>query len=478
MAVEEGRRAEAWGKAHHLQKLRNWGEASMAAIGLRLRATALAVTRRELPGRVVLVHAFGTSRVSSARTNVVAGQAESFRWLYPVRSMATRSRIRGLMCSTSNVIKRRFYDRDVSAALNIARIAAGPGRPRELSSWLGRPTMPNPGRMGQEWVQVRDRGLLRKWQRRHQRQRHVYHAMSQTNKQYDCPLQMGSASKRGSAQPVKLATPSVSVTPAGPAAPSAPALPPSSTAAGGQASAAARGGVGVKAASPIKAKLPLLLPDKVPRNKALLELVAGGDEAVVDLAGDAGAVGRLSVTGKAGSEELIVDLKGVMFAATILPLAATAMVINIQPNGAKPPEPPPWALSVRLQVEAVFNDFVRLSELRGGWGEEEGEGAGLTSLLAEEDDEEHYMLQGEGEAAEGEATDGSGRKKPAKKAKTGSSKAAGGSAKKAGSKPAAVTAGKPASKGSASGKGGGKTKAGGVGGTRGVKKAAGKKGRG
>ncbi|KAJ9512595.1 hypothetical protein QJQ45_018900 [Haematococcus lacustris] len=126
---------------------------------------------KQFPGRVVLVHEFRTSRVSSARTNVVQGQAESFRWLYPVRSMAKRSRIRGLMCSTSNVIKRRFYDRDVSAALNIARIAAGPGRPRELSSWLGRPAMPNPGRPGQEWVQVRDRGLLRKWQRRHQRQR-------------------------------------------------------------------------------------------------------------------------------------------------------------------------------------------------------------------------------------------------------------------------------------------------------------------
>ncbi|KAJ9509774.1 hypothetical protein QJQ45_011625 [Haematococcus lacustris] len=46
----------------------------------------------------------------------------------------------------------RFYDQDVSAALNIRRIAAGPGRPRELSSWLGRPAMPNPGRPGQEWV--------------------------------------------------------------------------------------------------------------------------------------------------------------------------------------------------------------------------------------------------------------------------------------------------------------------------------------
>ncbi|KAJ9528074.1 hypothetical protein QJQ45_005736 [Haematococcus lacustris] len=107
---------------------------------------------KQFPGRVVLVHEFRTSRVSSARSNVVAGQAESFRWLHPVRSMATRSRIRGLMCSTSNGI--RFYDRDVSAALNIARIAAGPGRPRELSSWLGRPAMPNPGRPGQEWVQA------------------------------------------------------------------------------------------------------------------------------------------------------------------------------------------------------------------------------------------------------------------------------------------------------------------------------------
>ncbi|KAJ9529102.1 hypothetical protein QJQ45_007769 [Haematococcus lacustris] len=82
--------------------------------------------------------------------------------------MATRSRVRGLTCSTS-INNVRFYDRDVSAALNIRRIAAGPGRPRELSSWLG--AMFNPGRVGQEWLLVRDKGLLRKWQRRHQRQR-------------------------------------------------------------------------------------------------------------------------------------------------------------------------------------------------------------------------------------------------------------------------------------------------------------------
>ncbi|KAJ9513708.1 hypothetical protein QJQ45_015466 [Haematococcus lacustris] len=109
---------------------------------------------KQLPGRVVLVHEFRTSRVSSAHDNVVQGQTESFRRRHPVRSMTTRSRIRGLMCSTSKGI--RLYDRDVSAALNIRRIAAGLGpRPRELSNWPGRPAMPDPGSVGQEWVLVR-----------------------------------------------------------------------------------------------------------------------------------------------------------------------------------------------------------------------------------------------------------------------------------------------------------------------------------
>ncbi|KAJ9518422.1 hypothetical protein QJQ45_018444, partial [Haematococcus lacustris] len=46
-----------------------------------------------------------------------------------------------------------FYDRDVSAALNIRRCAVCPGpRPTELCYWAGRPAMPKPGRPGQEWV--------------------------------------------------------------------------------------------------------------------------------------------------------------------------------------------------------------------------------------------------------------------------------------------------------------------------------------
>ncbi|KAJ9518551.1 hypothetical protein QJQ45_018528, partial [Haematococcus lacustris] len=106
-------------------------------------------------GRVVMVDEFRTSRVSSAYSHpseALPGQPpESFRWLRPVYSEAKRSQVRGLMCSTSNNI--RFYDRDVSAALNIRRCAVGPGpRPTELCYWAGRPAMPKPGSLGQECV--------------------------------------------------------------------------------------------------------------------------------------------------------------------------------------------------------------------------------------------------------------------------------------------------------------------------------------
>ncbi|KAJ9516869.1 hypothetical protein QJQ45_027271, partial [Haematococcus lacustris] len=64
----------------------------------------------------------------------------------------------------------KFYDRDVSAALNIRRCAVGPGpRPTELCYWDGRPAMPKPGRPGQEWVYLPDKALLRKWRRKWRR---------------------------------------------------------------------------------------------------------------------------------------------------------------------------------------------------------------------------------------------------------------------------------------------------------------------
>ncbi|KAJ9511082.1 hypothetical protein QJQ45_013165 [Haematococcus lacustris] len=80
--------------------------------------------------------------------------------------MAKRSQVRGLMCSTSINNITRFYDRDVSAALNIRRCAVGPGpRPTELCYWTNRPAMPKPGQPGQDWVIIPDKPLLRKWQR-------------------------------------------------------------------------------------------------------------------------------------------------------------------------------------------------------------------------------------------------------------------------------------------------------------------------
>ncbi|KAJ9525522.1 hypothetical protein QJQ45_003099 [Haematococcus lacustris] len=63
-----------------------------------------------------------------------------------------------------------FYDRDVSAALNIRHCAVSPGpRPTELCYWDGRPAMPKLGRLGQEWVYGLDKALLRKWRRKWQR---------------------------------------------------------------------------------------------------------------------------------------------------------------------------------------------------------------------------------------------------------------------------------------------------------------------
>ncbi|KAJ9527005.1 hypothetical protein QJQ45_025281 [Haematococcus lacustris] len=146
-----------------------YGAASFSGSGsIGCRGVPVSQMRKEAvkqfgAGRVVLVDEFRTSRVSSAYSHpseALPGQPpESFRWLRPVYSEAKRSQVRGLMSSTSYNI--RFYDRDVSAALNIRRCAVGPGpRPTELCYWDGRPAMPKPGRPGQEWVYLRDKALL------------------------------------------------------------------------------------------------------------------------------------------------------------------------------------------------------------------------------------------------------------------------------------------------------------------------------
>ncbi|KAJ9510947.1 hypothetical protein QJQ45_027826, partial [Haematococcus lacustris] len=144
------------------------GSGSIGCRGVPVSQMLKEALRQFPAGRVLMVDEFRTSRVSSAYSHpseALPGQPpESFRWLRPVYSSAKRSQVRGLMCSTSNNI--RFYDRDVSAALNIRRCAVGPDpRPTELCYWEGRPAMPKPGQPGQEWVYLRDKALLRKWRR-------------------------------------------------------------------------------------------------------------------------------------------------------------------------------------------------------------------------------------------------------------------------------------------------------------------------
>ncbi|KAJ9523830.1 hypothetical protein QJQ45_020031, partial [Haematococcus lacustris] len=112
-----------------------YGAASFSGSGsVGCRGVPVSQMRKETvkqfgAGRVVLVEEFRTSRVSSAYNSPSEALPEP-----PPESF-------------------RFYDRDVSAALNIRRCAVGPGpRPTELCYWDGRPAMPKRGRPGQEWM--------------------------------------------------------------------------------------------------------------------------------------------------------------------------------------------------------------------------------------------------------------------------------------------------------------------------------------
>lgn len=86
--------------------------------------------------------------------------------------------------------------------------------------------------------------------------------------------------------------------------------------------------------------LPLVFGDKVDRSKVLLE--CEGD--AVDVSGDVGAVGRLSVSAN-HDDDFLLDLKGVIYKGTIVP-SNTFFVVNIGQSEAK--------------VEAIMNDFVQL----------------------------------------------------------------------------------------------------------------------
>ncbi|CAL9197095.1 unnamed protein product [Musa hybrid cultivar] len=96
------------------------------------------------------------------------------------------------------------------------------------------------------------------------------------------------------------------------------------------------------AGPPVSSRLPLMLPDKVHRSKALIE--CDGDS--IDLSGDVGSVGRIVISnGPTGNHEMMLDLKGTIYKTTIVP-SRTFCVVSIGQSEAK--------------IEAIMNDFIQL----------------------------------------------------------------------------------------------------------------------
>ncbi|KAG2648511.1 hypothetical protein PVAP13_1NG025000 [Panicum virgatum] len=84
------------------------------------------------------------------------------------------------------------------------------------------------------------------------------------------------------------------------------------------------------------------MQDKLTGNLALIE--CDGDS--IDLSGDIGAVGRIVVSnGPTGSQDLLLDLKGMIYKTTIVP-SRTFCVVSVGQSEAK--------------IEAIMNDFIQL----------------------------------------------------------------------------------------------------------------------
>lgn len=94
--------------------------------------------------------------------------------------------------------------------------------------------------------------------------------------------------------------------------------------------------------SDFSASIPLVLPEKVNRLKALVEC-----EDSIDISGDVGAVGRvvISNSSSSGNKEMFLDMKGIMYKTTIVP-SRTFCVVSFGQSEAK--------------IEAIMNDFIQL----------------------------------------------------------------------------------------------------------------------
>ena len=155
-----------------------------------------------------------------------------------------------------------------------------------------------------------------------------------------------------------------------------------------------------------KGDLILMMLDKLPCNKMLVELNPAPTDAhsksTMELAGDAGSVGRIVINKNSSGDDagpsFQIDLKGVLYDAQVLPLNGTAMILNIGVDQAK--------------VECVMHDFIRLKEDPASFTYNNDDG-GMN--FGSDDDDEGYYAPGEagGEGGGGEGEEG-GKKKPKK----------------------------------------------------------------
>lgn len=156
-------------------------------------------------------------------------------------------------------------------------------------------------------------------------------------------------------------------------------------------------------------ELAIMLPEKLPQFKMLVELESTGEvHGATDLSGDSGAIGRMIVNkDTSGNPCIQLDLKGILYNATLVPSAVTMAVVNLSGNEGK--------------VECLLDDFVQLREDPTF---AEARGAMLDDLLYEDEDETYAM--GDDDGGDGSGGKGKGKKV---KAAAGKGKAAGGKAK-------------------------------------------------
>ncbi|XP_075265305.1 uncharacterized protein LOC142357640 [Convolutriloba macropyga] len=102
----------------------------------------------------------------------------------------------------------------------------------------------------------------------------------------------------------------------------------------------------------VKGEVSIMIPEKINRCKLLVELENKQNPEGVsstDLSGDAGAVGRLIVSSSEdGKQDVHVDLKGVLYSATLVPTPGTLCVLSVGPSEAK--------------VEGIVTAFAQLRE--------------------------------------------------------------------------------------------------------------------